>query len=90
MTALPKNCTQADFVVAGPWISENKRHDYKIRRIRLVRRVFSNGCSILELQEDWSDSGSCAEQFKRVENQLVALDLALRWLATLDKETKGE
>lgn len=81
MSDLPNGCVQADFVVAGPWVAETNRHDYKTHRIRLVRRVFSNGASILELQEDWTDAGSCAEQFRRIENQAVAFDLALRWLA---------
>lgn len=82
MTELPENCTQADFVVHGPWVAEMESYRYRTRHLRVVRRVFSNGSSILELQEDWSDAGSCAEQFRRVENEATALQLALERLAS--------
>lgn len=81
---LPENCEVADFVVFPAWKVAESRYGTKWARV--VRRVWSSGAQVLELQTDFQDSGACSDQFKAERDPSIALDILLRKLAEIHHE----
>lgn len=61
---LPPNCANADFVIVEPFAAckEGARNEITVW-VRVIRRVWSSGASMLIHQFDSQDAGSCGNSW---------------------------